>query len=103
MELNKKIGENLSRFRTAKNLTQQEISEALGMSRTSYNQLENGHSHITVEKLYEISEVLKISVLDLLPGFERKIDASSAVDFDPGIIQDTIEKLNSIQKNLSNK
>lgn len=101
MDLNKKIGENIYRFRSAKNLTQKEVSESLGMSRTSYNQLENGRSHINVEKLYEIAEVLKISVLDLLPGFERKIDASSVVDFDASSIQDVLDKLNTIQSKLS--
>jgi transcriptional regulator with XRE-family HTH domain len=101
MDLNKKIGENIYRFRSAKNLTQKEVSESLGMSRTSYNQLENGRSHINVEKLYEIAEVLKISVLDLLPGFERKIDASSVADFDASSIQDVLDKLNTIQSKLS--
>ncbi len=54
--------------RKVKNLTQQEMCEKLGVSRSQYSSLESGNSEITLDKFILICEILELNMSD----FETK-------------------------------
>ncbi len=60
------IGENLKRFRVAKKLTQREVWEAAGVSKSSYTAYEAGRSEPTAETIVKLARVLGVSTDELL-------------------------------------
>ena len=66
-ELSIKIGQLIRNKRKEKNITQESLSLQCGIDRSYMGRIERGEVNLTVEKLYEISSVLKISAKDLMP------------------------------------
>lgn len=66
-ELSIKIGQLIRNKRKEKNITQESLSLQCGIDRSYMGRIERGEVNLTVEKLYEIALVLKISVKDLMP------------------------------------
>ncbi|MBE9402042.1 helix-turn-helix transcriptional regulator [Acinetobacter albensis] len=66
-ELSIKIGQLIRNKRKEKNITQESLSLQCGIDRSYMGRIERGEVNLTVEKLYEIASVLKISVKDLMP------------------------------------
>ena len=64
----KKIGLNISYYRKLKGLTQLQLAEAINISRTHISNIEapNMPTRISLETLFDISEVLDVSVAKLL-------------------------------------
>ena len=61
-----KIGENVKNFRKSSNITQEELSEMLGVSCQSVSRWELGVCYPDVELLPSIAEIFSISVDTLL-------------------------------------
>ncbi|GAA4452991.1 helix-turn-helix transcriptional regulator [Rurimicrobium arvi] len=57
---------NLRKAREAKNFTQEYLAVQLDISATAYRNIENRHTQVSVRRLYEIANVLDISVVELL-------------------------------------
>lgn len=57
---------NIKKYRTSKGLRQQDMADKLSMNLKSYQQLENGVTKLDVERLNQISEILDVSIFDLL-------------------------------------
>lgn len=53
--------------RVIKGYTQEYMAEKLHISQNSYSKLERGYTCLTVKRLYEIAEILEISVQVILP------------------------------------
>lgn len=73
MEKNKQTGFSCKRLRDIrkhKNLTQLEVAKGAEISRLAYSNIENGKSQPREETLRKISEVLKVSVEDLVSNSE---------------------------------
>lgn len=66
------IGANLKRLRTDKGLSQTELAEAVNVTQPMIAQIERGTKSLTMELGKEISEVLKVSVNELLEDFSEK-------------------------------
>lgn len=98
MDINIEVGERISNFRHAKSLTQQDMASKLGMSRAAYNQLENGNTQITIEKIYEIASILNSSIIDFLPGLERNVDPSIHRELSEDSIAEVLNRLENIKK-----
>lgn len=60
------ISHNIKTAREAKKLTQEEVAEALGVTRTNFNHIENGKVNLTVEKFIDLCLILGVEVNDLL-------------------------------------
>ncbi|MGC4057560.1 MAG: helix-turn-helix transcriptional regulator [Chitinophagaceae bacterium] len=60
---------NLRKAREAKNFTQEYLAVQLDISATAYRNIENRHTQVSVRRLYEIANVLDISVVELLETF----------------------------------
>ncbi|MCG9875801.1 MAG: helix-turn-helix domain-containing protein [Leptospiraceae bacterium] len=100
-DINQLIGNKISEFRDRKGLTQLEISEKLAMSRSAYNQLEIGKTKITVERLYEISEILEVPMQYFLPGQSKDIDQTSIIEFSDKVLGDVLSVLDSFKGKIA--
>ena len=58
--------ENLIKLRKAKNLSQDDLAEELGLSRQAVSKWENENSKPDVENLIKLSKIFKVSVDDLI-------------------------------------
>ena len=65
-ELSKVIGCSIRNKRKEKNITQESLALQCGIDRSYMGRIERGEVNLTVEKIYEIAFVLKISAKDLL-------------------------------------
>ncbi len=62
----KEVIENIKKFRELKNITREELADRLEMSLSGYSKLERGEVELSVSKLYRISEILEVSVSQIL-------------------------------------
>ncbi len=60
------IAANLRRYREAKGMTQQEVWEAVGISKSSYTSYEAGRAMPSADKVVELAKVLGTSTDELL-------------------------------------
>ena len=62
----KKLGENLKRIRTEKNITQAQIAKALSADRSFVSNIENGKTNPTLSTITNLAKALDIMVGELL-------------------------------------
>jgi transcriptional regulator with XRE-family HTH domain len=62
----KAIAAAIRKKREQKNYTQEYLAYKLNISQNAYSKIELGYTKITVERLFQIAEVLEISVGELL-------------------------------------
>ena len=76
------IGENIRNFRKKNDLTQEALADRLGVTYQSISRWENGNTYPDLELLPAISEVLAVSVDELLgiPQVEKEKRALEAFD-----------------------
>lgn len=60
------VTENIRKIREAKRLTQEYLAEKLGISQNAYSKIELGYSQITLYRLFQITTVLDVEVIELL-------------------------------------
>lgn len=60
------IIERIKQERRMKNLSQKFVADHLGIPQSSYNKIENGHSELTVKRLFEICRILGIEPAEIL-------------------------------------
>ena len=63
--MNELLGKRIKALRTAKNFTQEQIADQIGVSRQKYARIESGVNNITLEILSKISKVLEVQVGDI--------------------------------------
>lgn len=63
--INTHVGKMIRKYRKAANLTLQQLADAIHKSRATICKYENGDISIDIETLYEISQVLQVSVPQL--------------------------------------
>lgn len=66
MDMRKLVGKNFVRIRREKGLTQEQIEERSGFSQQYLSGLEQGRRNPTVITLYELSQALGVSHVDLV-------------------------------------
>ena len=64
--INTRVGNRIKMLRRQLKITENEMSERLGITMLHYSQLEDGHIKITVDQLITISYILGISPQSLL-------------------------------------
>jgi len=64
----------LRQYRESRELTQEELALAVGLSRAHYCNIENGHTIINYKHLYNLAKVLRLKLEDLIsfPMLRRK-------------------------------
>ncbi len=66
------IGQRIKEARLEKNITQEELADKLDLSVTYISRVENGNSHINLNRLSQVCNVLEISEGTLLNGVYNK-------------------------------
>ncbi|MFN8418795.1 MAG: helix-turn-helix transcriptional regulator [Anaerolineae bacterium] len=61
------IGSLIRKAREKMNMTQDALSERLGLTRTSISNFERGQQHVQLHTLYQIAILLEVPIADLLP------------------------------------
>lgn len=66
MDMRKIVGRNVKRLRLKKELSQEQFAELSGFSQQYLSGLENGRRNPTIVTVYELSQALGVSHLELL-------------------------------------
>jgi transcriptional regulator with XRE-family HTH domain len=61
------IGEKIRIQRLIKNYSQEYMAFALDISQAAYSNIERNETKITLERVFEIAEILEISPFELMP------------------------------------
>ena len=93
------IGKRIKNIRLAKNLKQQTIANAIGMSLTAYSNIECGKTEqITLQRVMQIAAALETDITTLLNGHDQSTD-SSVTALQNELMQ-TKDKLNKANKQI---
>ena len=68
--LYKHIGEKIKRLRLKNNMTQDDLVEKTGLTRTTLMNLEEGHQKTPIHILYDICEAIGAEPTQVLPTLE---------------------------------
>lgn len=68
------VGNRIRERRDELGLTQQALASAVGLSRTSITNIEQGRQKLLINTLFDIAETLEVSIADLLPDSENGAD-----------------------------
>ena len=66
MDMRRLVGRNVKRFRQLKGLTQEQFAETSGFSQQYISGLEQGKRNPTIVTIYELSQALGVSHVDLI-------------------------------------
>jgi transcriptional regulator with XRE-family HTH domain len=65
MKLKKIFSNNVRKYRTKQNLSQEELAEKAGLHRTYIGSVERGERNITINAMEKICIALEMSIIDL--------------------------------------
>ena len=71
----KVIGRNIRDARKQKNMTQEQVAEAIDISLQHYGKVERGDRHINLPRLAELSVLLNVPIEKLVEGSVLRTDA----------------------------
>ena len=66
MDMRKLVGENCARIRKERGFTQEQLAERSGLTQQYLSGLERGQRNPTIVTIYELSQALGVSHLDVL-------------------------------------
>lgn len=91
------IGDNIKRIRTAKNLSQKEVTINAKLDTAQYSRIENGKTDPSVNTLERIAKAIGISLSDLFSSTEELKEINS---YDKSIMEKValMETLNEEEK-----
>lgn len=70
-----KIGENIKRLRKAKNVTQEQVAEVLGISVTAVSKWERGETYPDITLLFPLAHYFEVTLDELMGYDEEKVQA----------------------------
>ena len=73
------IGKQIRRYRKAGKMTLQELADAIHKSRATICKYENGEISVDIETLYEISQVLQVSISQLTTYFPETAGETAVI------------------------
>lgn len=73
MDMRKLVGRNFARLRKEKGLTQEDVEAISGFSQQYLSGLERGQRNPTIITLYELSQALGVSHMDLVTDDDPEI------------------------------
>ncbi len=62
----KVVAGNIRKIREFRNYTQDYLAAKLGISQNAYSKIELGYSKLTLERLFQISSILEVEVMQLI-------------------------------------
>ena len=79
------LGENIYKQRTAKNLSQEDLANALEVSRQSVSKWENNSAVPELDKLVKMAQIFGISLDELVTGKKAADQVPPTIDKRPGL------------------
>lgn len=80
---NKRIGQLIREARKARNLTQMELSELIGVSYQQVQKYEKGSDNISVERLKQIAKAVNMPITLFFPTTETVAEAPASYEKTP--------------------
>ena len=84
-----KIGKFIQELRKEKGLTQEELAEKLGITKNAVSKWERGISLMDLSLLKPLSEILEVSITEILSG--DRIDNKSLKSVSEEVVKNTVE------------
>ncbi len=79
----KTVAVNIRKIREFRNYTQEYLAVKLDISQNAYSKIELGYTKITLERLYQIAQILDVDLIELIKAdntnVEKFINIPSAV------------------------
>lgn len=109
--MSKQVISNIKKLRELNDLTQEYVADELGLTRGAYNQIENGRTRLTVDKLIQIAQLFNTSIEEVIHfekgnAYKHYNNASSTNQFQEARIGDypgrlvLLEELVATQRDL---
>lgn len=76
----RQVGKRIGELRKRRNLTQEQLANAVGLQRTSITNIEMGRQKVLLHTLFELASVLRVCVEDLLPDQPSAVSALERLD-----------------------
>ncbi len=73
------VNEKIRSLRRAKNLTLEQVAEALGMTKGGYHSLERGRTEFSLSRLFKLAKVLDVSMSELLSLQENEKETQQVI------------------------
>lgn len=74
MDMRRLVGKNFARLRDERNMTQEDVAAATGISQQYLSGLERGKRNPTIITIYEISQALDVDPMELLRRNKKSKD-----------------------------
>lgn len=71
-DISKIVGSNIKKFRELRNMTQEQLAEELNTTRQSISRYESGERKANQDILFELADILKVSVGDFFPKVDKR-------------------------------
>ena len=75
------VGKRVKMLRMQKGISQSELARSVGISQAHLSNIENGHSHITLENLFALHDILGVSMASFFVDIDGKQEAEDAKAF----------------------
>ncbi|WP_131539405.1 helix-turn-helix domain-containing protein [Pedobacter nototheniae] len=82
----KNVAANIRKIREYRDYTQDYLAAKLKISQNAYSKIELGYSKLTVERLFQIAEILEVEILHVLTIQSNEIIKLIDVDQEPAHI-----------------
>lgn len=69
----KTVAINIRKVREYRNYTQEYLAMKLNISQNAYSKIELGYTKITLERLYEVAQILEVDLIELVRGEDTEI------------------------------
>ncbi len=97
-DFSKNIGETLKKCRRTANMSQMELAEKIGISYQQLQKYEKGINNISIYRLKQISEALKIPISSLLESQEPERVAEDISEYGPSLSKEEKTLLDLFRK-----
>ncbi len=87
--MNEMLGGRIKALRSAKNFTQEQVADQIGISRQKYARIESGVNSVTLDILSKVAEVLGVTVGDIT----RVLDENPVVAYRAGAEGESSKKI----------
>ncbi len=87
--MNELLGGRIRALRSARNYTQEQMAERIGISRQKYARIENGSNSITLDILSKVAAILDVTVGDIT----RVLDETPEVAYRTGDTEVSSQKM----------
>ena len=97
--MNSLLGGRIKALRIARNYTQEQVAERLGISRQKFARIENGSNSITLDILTKIADMLDVTVGDITRVLEETPEVAYRAGTDGASTEKIFEMLDLFYAN----